>query len=274
MTLGAGDMLVTLVAVFNTTVGDTVGLSLAEEEGELETLTDPLVNAVVVEQIELTAVAEEVHDARLVNESALVADISDEILALSESREETVVRALSIDEADDVTKSVEMIDAVGETVCFADVLGGIVNRPEVVPMTVFVGETVHCAVFDSNSDVRGDTESDGNEELVAVDEGLDVGIELNDAVAVSVKETSEETLKTLEKLACVLTEEVNEGIDAVTAALSHADLEIMPDKVARALADCEDDDLVLIEGFPVDDCEDVRRPDAVTIVLKVTEKED
>ena len=120
VTLGAGDILVTLVAVFSTAVDDTVGLSLGDEEGESETLTDPLVNAVAVEEIESTAVVEEVNDARLVNESALVADIPDVIVALSESREETVVRALSIDEADGETVSVGIADVVGEPVSFAD----------------------------------------------------------------------------------------------------------------------------------------------------------
>ena len=57
------------------------------------------------------------------------------------------------------------------------------------------------------------------------------------------KDTSGEILSTLEKLACVLTDEVNEGIDTVAAALSHEDLEITTEKVTHALADCEDDDL-------------------------------
>ncbi len=141
-------------------------------------------------------------------------------------------------------------------------------------MSVPDGDRVVCAVFDSDIDVSGDTESDGNDELVAVDEGLDVNIELNEVVAVAVTDTSGETLPKLEKLACVLTEEEAEGIDTVAAALSRDDLDIVPDKVTCALADCENDDLVLIEGFPVDDCEDVRRLEAVTLVLKVIEKED
>jgi hypothetical protein len=141
-------------------------------------------------------------------------------------------------------------------------------------MTVPDGDRVVCAVFDSDIDVSGDTESDVKDELVAVDEGLDVDIELNDVVAVAVIDTSGETLSILEKLACVLTEEEAEGIDTVATALSHADLVIIADTETHALADCENDDLVLIEGFPVDDCEAVRRLEAVPLVLKVPDKED
>ena len=141
-------------------------------------------------------------------------------------------------------------------------------------MTVPDGDRVVCAVFVSDIDVSGDTESDGNDEPVAVDEGLDVNIELNEVVAVAVTDTSGETLSILVKLACVLTEEEAEGIDTVATALSLADLVIIADKVTHALVDCENDDLVLIEGFPVDDCEAVRRLEAVTLVLKVPDKED
>ena len=150
----------------------------------------------------------------------------------------------------------------------------IVKRLEVVTMTVPDGDRVVCAVFVSDIDVSGDTESDVNDELVAVDEGLGVAIELNDVVAVAVIDTSGETLSILVKLACVLSEEEAEGIDTVATALSLADLVIIADKVTHALVDCENDDLVLIEGFPVDDCEDVSRLEAVTLVLKVPDKED
>jgi hypothetical protein len=122
VTLRAGDMLGTLVAVCNIAVEDIVRLSLADEEGELETLTDTLAKAVSVDKKELTAVAEEVSDLRLVIESTLEADISDVTVALSESREEPVLRALSIDEADDVAVSDEITDVEGEPVSFAEVV--------------------------------------------------------------------------------------------------------------------------------------------------------
>ena len=122
VTLGAGDMLGTLVAVFNIAVEDIVRLSLAVEEGKLETLADTLAKAVSVDKIELTAVAEEVNDLRLVIESTLETDISDVTVALSESREEPVLRALSTDEADDVIVSVEIIDVEGDPVSFAEVV--------------------------------------------------------------------------------------------------------------------------------------------------------